>query len=260
MNNIQERLVGTGIAPVLADVSAAADGTARQMLGSPIGRIGTDAINVLRRPMTGMMTGGAMGIVSQLLGIIQQLLSSFGFGAQASSVQRYYANATASSTGDPHLAFDGTDGSGNARHARFDSMQGHSDLLDSASFAGGFRISTGVTQPGANGVTYNREATVSTNFGNTRVTLDNQGNAGIVSNGRTFSLTNGQTVDVGNGETVTRNADGSLSVTDDNGLGGSVTTRLSENGAGVDVNVQAQNVDLGGDLVSAGEPQTRRVM
>jgi hypothetical protein len=253
MNNVQERLMGGAIAPLLAEPPEIAGGAAGQTLALPIGGIANDGINVMRRPPTGMMTGGAMSLVSQLLGIIQQLMASLGSG------QTYFANATASSTGDPHLALDGTDGNGGAHHSRFDSMQGHHDLLESASFAGGYRISTGVTQPGANGVTYNREATVSTNFGNTHVTLDNQGHAGITANGETLSLSAGQTIDLGNGEMVARNADGSLIVTQTNGIGASITTRLSENGSGVDVNVEAENVDLGGDLVSGGTPQTRRL-
>ena len=48
---------------------------------------------------------------------------------------------------------------------------------------------------------------------------------------------------------MTRNANGSVIVRDDNGLGGTITTTLSENGKGVDVNVQSSNVDLGGDLL-----------
>jgi hypothetical protein len=254
MNYVQERLLGRAIAPAVPDMSPAIAGPARQTAASAIGRISGDAVNMLPRPGGDMMTGGAMNMISRLLAIVQQLLSSFGLGLQPQTPQSYFTNATASSTGDPHLAFDGTDGHGSARHAHFDSMHGHSDLLDSSSFAGGYHISTQVTQPRANGVTYNRAATVSTNFGNTQISLDKDGNAGITSNGRTLSIASGQSIDLGNGETVTRNADGSLLVTDDNGMGGRITTRLSENGSGVDVNIDAQQVDLGGDLVSAGQP------
>lgn len=244
MNYVQERLPGGAIAPAVPDMSPAIAGPVRQTAASAIGRFSGDAVNMLRRPAGDMMTGGAMNMISQLLSIVQQLLASLG--------QSFFANATASSTGDPHLAFDGTDGHGSARHTHFDSMRGHDDLLDSSSFAGGYRISTQVTQPGANGVTYNRAATVSTNFGNTRVSLDKDGNAGITSNGRKISIADGESIDLGNGEAVTRNADGSLLVTDDNGMGGRVTTRLSENGSGVDVNIEAQQVDLGGDIVNGG--------
>lgn len=252
MTNIQDRLISGAATPLFAEASTAFDGSAQQTLGTRMGRISGDAINMLRRPVGDAMTGGAMGLLSQLMEIIQQLLSSFG--------QTNFGNASASSTGDPHLAFVGTDCSGNAHDAHWDSMQSHKDLLDSSSFDGGYRISTQVTQPGANGVTYNREATVITNFGNSRVSLDNAGNATIASGGRSFSVANGQTIDLGDGETVSRNTDGSLAVTEQNGLGGTITTHLSENGPGVDVNVQAQDVDLGGDLVSAQTAEPRRLM
>jgi hypothetical protein len=65
----------------------------------------------------------------------------------------------------------------------------------------------------------------------------------------------GQTFDLGNGEIATRNADGSVTVTCTNGSGGEIATTLSGNGNGVDVNVSASNVDLGGTLVRGGEPQ-----
>lgn len=250
MNNVLEGLPAAAIAfPLDAESQPAALETA----GLPAASIAGDAVNLLRRPGVGdIMTGGASGMVSQLLALIRQLLSSFGQN------QTYYTNASASSTGDPHLAFTGTQGNGASRQTRFDSMSGHADLLDSGSFAGGYRVSTQVTQPGANGVTYNREACVTSNFGQTRVSLDDEGHAKILANGRAVSIGQGQTLDLGNGETVTRNADGSLGVTEVNGMGGRITTRLSENSAGVDVNVKAQNVALGGDLAGAAAPQIRR--
>lgn len=248
MNNVQERLTAAAIGPLVSDAPGEASLTQRPA-DLPFRSMSGDAVNLLQRPMSGTMNAGAMSIFAQLVGFIQQLLSSFG-----GSGRSYFQNATAASTGDPHLAFDGTDAHGNAHHARFDSMQGHKDLLDSSSFSGGYRISTQVTQPAANGVTYNREASISTDFGNTRVSLDNSGNARIVSNDRTIALAQGQTVDLGDGESATHNNDGSLTVTDSNGFGGTIATRLSENGAGVDVNVQSQNVELGGDLVNAAPP------
>ncbi len=262
MNYIQERLISPPGGILNGEPAAVLDGSIPQTSGMPIGRIGGDAINMLRRPMGNAMNGGALSIFSQLIGIIQQLLSSFGlgFGSQTQGAQTYFGNATASSLGDPHLAFNGTDDSGKAHDAHFDSMQAHKDLLDSASFTGGYRLSTAVTQPGANGVTYNRKATVATNFGNTRVSLDNAGNATVASDGQTLSVANGQTIDLGDGETVSRNADGSLVVTDQNALGGTITTRLSENGSGVDVNVEARNVDLGGDLLNGQSADPRQLM
>lgn len=244
MNNILERLPTAPIAFPLQAGSMENESAFNPE--SPLGGIAGDAINLMRRPgMADIMTGGAMGLVSQLIDIIKQLLLSLGQN------QNFFSNATASSTGDPHLAFDGSDAGGANRQVRFDSMTAHRDLLDSQSFSGGYRISTEVTQPAANGVTYNREATISSDFGRTRISLDSTGNAKILSNGRALSIGQGQTLDLGNGESVTRNADGSLAVIEQNGMGGSITTRLSENGSGVDVNVQAQNVTLGGDLVPA---------
>lgn len=252
MNNVLERLPA---ATAAFPLDAKSQGIGLDPgVGTPIGRIAGDAVDLLRRPAAGdIMTGGAFGIVSQLIDLVRHLVSSFGQN------QRYFSNATASSTGDPHLAFSGTQDGGNSRQAHFDSMTPHGDLLDSASFSGGYRVSTQVTQPGTNGVTYNREAAISTNFGQTRVSLDNAGHAEIRSGGHAYAVGQGQTIDLGNGERVTRNADGSLAVVDENGMGGHVTTRLSENGAGVDVNVEAENVALGGDLVTAtAPPQVRQ--
>lgn len=170
---------------------------------------------------------------------------------QQSAPQTYFSNANASSTGDPHLAFDGTDETGTAREAHFDSMKSHRDLLDSSSFAGGYRIATTTTAPDARGITYNRAATIFTGFGSTQITLDNAGNASVTENGQTRSLSPNQSLDLTDGERVTRDADGALEVVDRNGLGGEIAAKLSENGAGVDVRVQSRNVDLGGDLVRA---------
>ncbi|HEY9180340.1 MAG TPA: hypothetical protein VIO32_06440 [Candidatus Baltobacteraceae bacterium] len=194
-----------------------------------------------------------MGIVSQLLGLVQQMMSMFGMGNIANGMfgnpqgpEQYFQNASGGSNGDPHLSFNGS---------HFESMTGHTDLLDSDSFAGGYQISTNVTAPGANGVTFNSQATVSTNFGQTQVSLDKSGDARIAQNGMSFSLANGQSVQLGNGETVSFNG-GSLVIQDTTGTGGSIATTLSENGQGVDVNTQASNVDLGGDLVA----QTQHLM
>ncbi len=200
-----------------------------------------------------MGAGTPFGIISELLGVVAQLLSMFGLGG--TSTQAYFKNANGASTGDPHLSFDGTNVSGANEQARFDSMIGHSDLLDSDSFAGGYQISTSVTQPAANGVTYNQQATISTGFGQTQVSLDNAGNATIVQNGQTTALADGESVDLGQGEAVTRAADGSVAVSDDNGFGGTITTTLSESGQGVNVNAQANDVDLGGDLLGGNQPQ-----
>jgi hypothetical protein len=268
MTNVHERAAAANVVlpQNLTNVSlnqASWGGSGLAMAASPdmIRRTGPQFWNPPASiPPTGGFNGGLSGmggIVSQLLSIIQQLLSMVGMGGafnglfgNPQSQQQYFQSANASSTGDPHLAFNGTNAGGSNQQSHFDSMIGHSDLLDSDSFAGGYKVSTAVTQPGANGVTYNQQATVTTGFGGTQVSLDRNGNATIAQNGQTISLANGQSVFLGNGETVTRNADGSLVVRDDNGTGGTIATTLTENGQGVDVNTQASNVDLGGDLVN----------
>lgn len=270
MTNVQERGAAAKIAlqtPARFGAQQAAPGTSRSpvlMTRDAIRRIGppSSAGGLFNAPWGSQASLG--GIVSQLLDVIQQLVSMlsgtslFGsmFGGSQPAPQTFYQHATGSSTGDPHLGFSGTDGNGRTQSARFDSMTGHGDLLDSDSFPGGYQLSTSVTQPGANGVTYNQEATISTGFGQTQVSLDRNGNARILQNGETISLANGQSVDLGGGETVTRNADGSVVVRDENALGGSIATTLSRNGEGVDVNTQASNVDLGGDLLNQ-PPQMR---
>jgi hypothetical protein len=253
MNNVQERLP----IPAGADMldSRGAEPMVLWPQVSPIARSGGDRINQMFRPVSGFpgfLGGGVAGmpIVQQLISIIQQLLSALGFGQQPASPSNFYQNATASSTGDPHLSFSATDFTGNAAQDHFDSMAAHSDLLDSDSFNGGYQISTAVTQPGANGVTYNRQATISTNFGQTQVSLDKDGNAYIMQHGHRHAIAPGAFYNLGNGESVRRNDNGSIVVTDMNGEGGSITTTLTENGSGVDVRTQAQNVDLGGDLVT----------
>lgn len=246
-------------------VNEAAIGTSgAAMLRSPdsIRRLTPQSANYGQNFSLPGIGGGTNTIIQQLLNIIQQLLSALGLGGLGGlggggnswngpqGPETYFQDASGASVGDPHLSFNGTSGTGGNQSSHFDSMTGHSDLLDSDSFAGGYQISTGVTQPGANGVTYNQQATITTNFGGTQVSLDNNGNATLTQNGQMLSLADGQSYDLGNGETVARNANGSVVVTDNNGMGGTITTTLSRNGQGVDVNAQASNVDLGGDLLN----------
>lgn len=194
-------------------------------------------------PFGGFALYGAGGLFGMIANLLQQLAAMLrgNTGGGQSSDEHFFNSATGSSTGDPHLAF-------NEKH--WDDMTSHADLLHSDSFRGGFRLSTDVTTPNANGVTLNRRAAVETNFGNTSVSLDNAGNAAIDDGGRHIMLQPGTTIDLGDGETVARKQDGSLQVTDASESGGSVTTTLRSAGGGVDVNVTAQNVDLGGDLVT----------
>jgi hypothetical protein len=186
---------------------------------------------------------------TSLASLLQQLISMLQNALGVSGGGDFFQNASASSTGDPHLSFDGTGRHGHHRHSHFDNMRGESDLLHSNSFDGGYRISTMTTQPNANGATYNEEAAVTTGYGGTTVSLERNGMANVRQDGSAFTLADGESLDLGDGESVRRDANGSVYITDTNGNGGSISTVLSENGNGVDVNVQAQNVQLGGDLL-----------
>jgi len=173
--------------------------------------------------------------------------------SQTQQPENYFTSATGSSTGDPHDAFNGTTSGGANVNDKWDSMQSHGDLLNSNSFWGGYRVSTTTTAPNAQGITYNSSATVTTDGGNTSVTMNQGGSYTVTENGQNVALTQGQATQIGHGESVTLNADNSLTITDTNHQGGTVTTTLSNNGHGVDVNASGSNVDLGGYLVNKTE-------
>ncbi len=195
---------------------------------------------------SGTTSGGSFlsGLLSQLSSLLQQLGQMLQGRGTQNNGEQYFQNATGSSTGDPHLAFNG---------GKWDSMAAQPDLLHSDSFSGGYQVSTQVTAPSANGVTYNSSATVTTNYGLTSVSLDKAGNASILQDGAQVPIAVGQTIDFGNGQTVSRTQNG-LQITANNGAGGQITTNLTANGQGVDVQNNAANVDLGGALV-AGNSQ-----
>jgi hypothetical protein len=205
------------------------------------------------------LLGPLMGMLTQLMQMLQSLMgyggtSPYGggtspYGGNGSCApyggERFFQNATGASEGDPHLSFNGS---------RWNSMVSQPDLLNSNSFAGGYQISTQVTQPNGRGVTRNQSATVALNNGATKVSLNNDGDATITSFGRSVNVARGQTLNLGDGESVTYNRDGSLSVSAQNGEGGRLTTTLTANGKGVDVDVTAHDVDLGGALVNGNGP------
>ncbi|MBV9271554.1 MAG: hypothetical protein JO165_10685 [Candidatus Eremiobacteraeota bacterium] len=261
MINLNERASAQLLASPLSSPAAGFDGA--PTAANYTQGFGTDGIARLLRPFTPQQTdqsllnvlptSGMGGIMQMLMSALAQLLSQFGMFAQqpqtGTGPQDYYSQASASSNGDPHLAFNGTDANGTTHTAKFDSMAPHADFLESNCFSGGYRVSTDVTAPAANGITWNQNATVTTNYGNTAVSLNKNGAASVEQNGRNFSLANGQIVDLGNGETVARATDGSLTITDNDGRGGFIATTLRTNGQGVDVGVQAQNVNLSGDVV-----------
>jgi hypothetical protein len=167
--------------------------------------------------------------------------------------QQFFTNAQASSVGDPHDAFNGTSNTNGAINNRWDDMHSHGQLLSSDSFRGAYRVSTRTSQPNSNGVTTNSSATITTDNGNTAVTLNADGTSSVMKRGQPVTLQTGAATSLGNGEAVTLNADGSLTVQMQNQSGGAIVTNLRANNGGVDVSDQAQNVDLGGYLVTQGE-------
>ena len=206
---------------------------------------------------TNIMNGFLNGLQNLLASLCQQFglgNGSSGSGTPGAGGQQLFRSATAASTGDPHETFNATSGSGNTLNGTWDSMQSHSNLLNSDSFNGGYQVSTVVTEPSANGVTLNERATIATSNGATQVTMDKDGSYAVSSNGQNVALQTGQAVALGNGESVTLNGDKSLTERDANGSGGTISTTLRSNGAGgVDVSNIASNVDLGGYLVNRSD-------
>ena len=230
-------------------------GEAAMPLSPPaaLGSIAGDGISRLMPPLSGGALpypfqstpfGPLAGMMQQLMQMLQSMLGgapqSLAGGAGS---EQYFANATAGSVGDPHLSFNGS---------HWTSMASQPDLLQSNSIPGGFQISTQVTPPNSQGVSWNRSATVALNGGATTVSLNDAGQASIVNMGQAVPIAPGQTVQLGSGQSVTCNANGSLAIDASNGQGGTIATTLVARGDGVDVNVTAQNVDLGGSLVTGG--------
>jgi hypothetical protein len=205
--------------------------------------------------------GGILSIVQSLMGMLQQLLAALMNGNGSTSAgnpssgydpDQAFKDVDISSTGDPHIAETGTawgpNGTTNV-DKRYDSMTSHDDLVDSRDVADGYRVSTTVTQPGANGVTYNQSASVHTDRDSDQITMNKDGSFSITDHGGTVGLIKGQTVMLSGSETVTENQDGSLTVNAANERGGSISTTLRATGNGVDVTTHGHNVRLGGDAV-----------
>jgi len=161
----------------------------------------------------------------------------------------FFTQASGSSTGDPHLGFDGKTGSGQSDSSKYDSMTGHDDLVDANhSFYGGYQVATTVTQANDKGITTNDSATVTTGFGHDSVTFNRDGSVKVSDNGTALSIAKGQSLELSSGATVSEGSDGKVTVAEDNGQGGKMSTTLSSWGGGVDVNFNGTNVALGGDL------------
>lgn len=200
---------------------------------------------------SGSLFAAIGNIVAQLQGLVAGYLNG---GQTAAAQPQIFTNLAVSSTGDPHLAAVGTRAGGGDANVddRFDSMTGHADLVDSGDVAGGYRVSTAVTQPDANGVTWNSSATVHANDGWDSVTMNKDGSFAISDDGNPVQLDAGHTAQLAGGETVTHNADGSLTVNATGMNGGTIATTMRASGSGVDVTTHAQNIAVGGDVVNHG--------
>lgn len=218
----------------------------------------------------GSFSNGLLGIVSGLLAALQQIVGALTngnantAGQQQSSyppppggAQQRFANVDVSSTGDPHIAETGTTAGPSATSIddRWDSMSAHNDLVHSNDVEGGYQVSTAVTAPGANGVTYNQSATVHANFNQDAVTMNRDGSYAIYDDGNEVQLGKGESATLSGGERVDVNQDGSLTVNAMASNGGTISTTLRSTGAGVDVTAHGQNIALGGDAVTHGAPK-----
>jgi hypothetical protein len=221
---------------------------------------------------TNASNGSIAGIITGLLSLLQQLVGSFLNQNQttapaqtptqpqdqhcpAASAGQRFEDVDVSSTGDPHLAAVGTrEDGGGAIDAHWDSMTSQNDLVHSGQIDGGYRVSTSVTQAGANGVTSNQSATVHANFDQDAVTMNRDGSFAVYDNGAEVRLGKGESAVLSGGETVTENDDGSLVVGARSATGGTIATTLRANGAGVDVTTHAHDIAVGGDAISHADP------
>jgi hypothetical protein len=209
------------------------------------------------------------GILTGLVSLLQQLIGSLVNQGQSqgqnqlpnrpcasNAGQRRFEDLDVSSTGDPHLAAVGTrEGpGGGAIDAHWDSMTSENDLVHSTQIDGGYRVSTTVTQPGANGVTWNQSATVHANFDQDAVTMNRDGSFEIFDNGQEVRLGKGESATLSGGETVSENQDGSLLVSARSATGGTISTTLRANGQGVDVTTHAHEIAMGGDAIAHANP------
>jgi hypothetical protein len=243
---------------------------------------GQDPFGGLFGGINGTTAGGITSLLSGLVATLQQLIGtltgqngaangagspSCGNGGQAPCAnvgappwapggpQQQFQDADVSSTGDPHIATTGTAVGPNGDRAvdqRWDSMASHGDLVHSNQIQGGYRVSTDVTQPGANGLTFNQSATVHTNFGQDAITMNRDGSFAIYDDGRQAALGKGESATLSGGERVTANQDGSLVVDASNRHGGTIETTMRANGMGVDVTTHAHDIALGGDAIAHG--------
>lgn len=213
----------------------------------------------------GMPTGS---MFSQFMSAVQQLFSSyFGGGTPAAGQNAAQGpgitlqDGQISSTGDPHIAVTGTavnrGGATSSVDSHFDSMTAHADLFSTNDFGDGYTVSTAVTQPNASGVTYNASATATMNGGLDSVQMSLGGGTQVTSGGSAVNLQPGQTLTLSGGEQVSENANGSVTISEQNAAGATLATTFTNNGSGIDVTAQAHDVRLHGDAVAGELAQNR---
>jgi hypothetical protein len=245
-------LAGGGFSGNASSAYGGTDGYQPSWWGSPFSP-GSSATNGGAAPTTN-------GMLAQIVALLQQLTGSLGsaFGGNASAAtppgSATFANATLSSTGDPHLALsgtlDGANGTTSSVNAHYDDMNAQRDLFSTGDFGDGFRVSTTATTPSGNGVTYNATATASMDHGRDSVTMGPGGAVTVTSDGSAVALAAGQSITLGGGQVVSENANGAVSIAEQNARGETLTTTFAYNGSGVDVTANAAgNVTLGGSLV-----------
>jgi len=216
-----------------------------------------------------LASNGIGGILAQLACHVQQSIAKLGsalsgtpnpttanMGTNSTGNSASFQNVSLASTGDPHLSVSGTeqnaDGSTSSVNSKFDSMTGHQDLFSTRDFGDGFRVSTAVTQPSANGITQNASATATMDGGRESVTMTNAGAISVTDHGQAIALTPGQSVTLSGGQQVSEGSNGSVSISESH-FGENLTTTFTNNGGGgVDVTATGQNVTLAGDLITGG--------
>ena len=210
-------------------------------------------------------SGGIGGILAQLASQVQLSIAMLskalaGTPAAASTSapngSATFQNVSLASAGDPHLSATGTelnaDGSTTNVSSYFDSMTSHADLFSTRDFGDGFRVSTAVTQPAANGVTQNASATATMDGGRETVSMNNSGTISVTDHGQSIALAAGQSVTLSGGQQVSESAAGAVSITE-SAFGENLTTTFTQNGSGgVDVTASGQNVTLSGALITGG--------
>jgi hypothetical protein len=258
--------------------SQAADSVARPWWTCGTGTVNGGVLGGLLGAGGGLLGGGfgasggsLFGVVAGLVNALQQLANMLfsqstapNQGGSPSPLpggpQQRFADVDVSSTGDPHIAEVGTragTGADRAVDAHWDSMTSHEDLVHSNQIEGGYRVSTSVTAPAANGVTSNESATVHANFDQDAITMRRDGSFTIYEDGEELALGRGEAATLAGGETVTTNQDGSLTVSARGGHRGTIATTLRATGGGVDVTTHAHELVLGGDAIAHGAHRHR---